>query len=152
MISLPKGAYVPKFELRRTRPRRWKAEVVRRYRILAELESEGAATVYKAEDIRLHRSVALKMLPVSPDGRKSPEVLAAVLNTLNICTVYESGDAEGHSYIASAFIAGENLGLKIKRAVSSCGRRWRSESRLPKGLWRHTAATWSIATSSPPIS
>ncbi len=119
-IRLPKGSYVPRFEYRGA------AELAEDtgtlfagYRILEELDSEGLGKVYRAEDPRLHRTVALKMLPASSGGgnndEEHAEALAAELDHPNVCTVYETGVFAGQSYIVSAFIVGENLALKLER-------------------------------------
>ena len=119
-ITLPKGSYVPKFEYCSVDELTDETRTLfAGYRIIEELASEGLGRVYRAEDHRLHRAVALKMLPASSSGAKNggepAEVLAAQLDHPNICTVYEAGVFEGQAYIASAFIAGENLGLRLER-------------------------------------
>ncbi len=78
--------------------------------------------VYKAEDIRLKRSVALKFLP--PHFMDSPELkerflieaqAAAALSHPNICVVHEVGEADDRSFIAMEYVEGETLRDKIKK-------------------------------------
>jgi len=91
------------------------------YRILAEVGRGGMGVVYKAEDTRLDRIVALKFL--IPHLVADPEIrarftreakAAATLNHPNICTVYEIEEIEGRTFIAMAYIEGSGLDDKVK--------------------------------------
>jgi eukaryotic-like serine/threonine-protein kinase len=93
-----------------------------KYRILDELGHGGMGIVYKAEDIKLKRPVALKFLP--PHLVDSPELkerflveaqAAAALCHTNICVIHEIGESEEQPYIAMEYMEGETLKDRIKR-------------------------------------
>ncbi len=92
-----------------------------RYKILQELGRGGMGVVYKAEDTKLRRTVALKFLP--PELTHIPEVkarfmreaqAAAALDHPNICTVYEFDEAEQTTFISMAYIEGQSLKDKLE--------------------------------------
>lgn len=86
------------------------------YRILEEIGGGGMGTVYRAQDTRLGRDVALKVLPPdrSVSRRDTSRFLqearsAAALRHPSICTVYDAGELDGVWYIAMAYIPGRSL-------------------------------------------
>ncbi len=112
-----------------------------RYQIMEELGRGGMGVVYKAQDTKLKRTVALKFLP--PELTHVSEVkerfvreaqAAAALDHPNICTIYEFDEAEEKTFISMAFIEGQSLKKKIESGELELDESLRIATQVAEGL------------------
>jgi len=112
-----------------------------RYQLIEELGRGGMGVVYKAEDTKLKRTVALKFLP--PELTHIPDVkdrfmreaqAAAALDHPNICTVYEFDEAEDKTFISMAYVEGQSLRKKLESGPLELDEALRIALQAAKGL------------------
>ncbi|MGH8525812.1 MAG: serine/threonine-protein kinase, partial [Gammaproteobacteria bacterium] len=118
-----------------------------RYEIRSQLGAGGMGEVYLAEDTRLHRKVALKVLP--PDLASNQDRMrrfeqeataAAALNHPNIATIHEIGEHNGTHFIAMEFVDGVTLRAKIHEEQTDLRKLLRGLQHVAEGLAKAHAA------------
>jgi eukaryotic-like serine/threonine-protein kinase len=97
------------------------SRTISHYQILSKLGAGGMGEVFLAEDTKLGRKVALKLLPLESvaDERAKRRLIreaqaAATLDHPNICAIHEVGEENGHSFIIMQYVDGETLSSRIQ--------------------------------------
>ncbi len=116
-------------------------QTVSHYKILEKIGEGGMGVVYKAEDIRLGRTVALKFLPseLTRDTQAKERFIrearaASALDHANICTIFEINEADGQTFIAMAYIEGESLQDRIQAGPMDPGEALGIAIQVARGL------------------
>ena len=116
-------------------------KTISHYKILSELGKGGMGVVYKAQDLKLQRPVALKFLPSNFLGNKEAKArflrearAAAALQHPNICTVYEIDEVDGRTFIAMAYLEGDELTKSIEKGPLSVERLLDIAIQVARGL------------------
>ena len=129
------------------------------YRIEALLGRGGMGVVYLAEQLRLKRRVALKLLApdLAADGRfrerflRESELAASISTASDVCSIFDAGEADGLLYIAMRYVEGTDLGSLLSRRGGARQTRgqWTSSAPWPPRSIPRMRAASPTATSSP---
>jgi hypothetical protein len=130
-----------------------------RYKILGTAGQGGMGVVYKAEDTKLRRTVALKFLPTAialdPEAKKRflrEAQAAAILDHPNICPVYEVDEAQGEMFLTMAFVEGRSLKERIAEGRLPLIESLSIAAQAAEGLKAAPTGASSTGTSSQPTS
>src|SRR5689334_16116040 len=118
-----------------------------RYEVHSKIGAGGMGEVYLAEDTRLRRNIALKVLPAELSANKDrmrrfeqEAQAAAALNHPNIATIHEIGESDGTNFIAMEFIDGVTLRVKIHKQQTELRKLLRYLQHAAEGLAKAHAA------------
>ncbi len=116
-------------------------KTISHYKVTGKLGEGGMGVVYKAEDTKLQRPVALKFLPSNLLGDEEAKArflrearAAAALQHPNICTIHEIDEADGHTFIVMAYLEGEELRKHIEKGPLSLDRLLDIAIQVARGL------------------
>jgi serine/threonine protein kinase/Tol biopolymer transport system component len=122
-------------------PRDLSGRTISHYKIIEKLGEGGMGVVYKAEDTKLFRTVALKFLRADSIGSEEPKTrlllearAAASLDHPNICTVYDIEEAEGHTFLVMGHVNGVSLSDRIRQRPIPLGEALRIAAQIADGL------------------
>jgi serine/threonine protein kinase len=122
------------------------------YEIVSALGAGGMGEVYRARDLRLNRTVAIKVLPSHLSGDSEAKERfdreARSISSLshpNVCQLYDVGAQDGISYLVMEFLEGETLAIACTKARCRCRNFSKSRWRFAKDWRRRTAVGWSTA-------
>ncbi len=116
-------------------------QTVSHYKILEKLGEGGMGIVYKAEDLTLTRTVALKFLPTGLDAQPTKRArfldearAAALLNHPHICTIYDFAEHDGQQFIVMEYVEGKTLREKIEGGIGGQGSGVRFADAIPYAI------------------
>ena len=116
-------------------------QTISHYKILEKIGEGGMGVVYKAQDLKLQRLVALKFLPSNLLGDEEAKArflrearAAAALQHPNICTIHEIDEADGYTFIVMAYLEGEELRKHIEKGPLSLDRLLDIAIQVARGL------------------
>ena len=117
------------------------SQTISHYKILEKIGEGGMGVVYKAQDLKLQRPVALKFLPSNLLGDEEAKArflrearAAAALQHPNICTIHEIDEADGHTFIVMAYLEGEGLRKHIEKGPLNLDRLLDIAIQVARGL------------------
>src|SRR6266849_4580587 len=123
------------------------------YEVVSPLGAGGMGEVYKARDMRLERTVAIKVLPEhlssSPDVRQRFEREAKTISALShphVCALYDVGNQDGVEYLVMEYLEGETLAGRLAKGPLPLEQTLRTGSRSPTPWTRHTGRESSTGT------
>lgn len=130
-------------------------KTISHYKILEQLGQGGMGVVYKAEDLKLERLVAIKLLPehVTEDSEEKARLLqearaAAALTHPNITIIHETNETEGQAFIAMEYLEGKPSSRRLRPGLSVSMRSWKLLFKRARGWKKPTPTASCIGISS----